>query len=804
MQDNSVLRSVTSSQVSVAFLDDSVSSGSTISATLAPATPSVSLSILNASPNLAVSLINNNDGTYTTLLNTPGIAGEYIVSLFSENAPSIDGNPDEISSIYIYSDGNNDCASCVSMDEAHGKYYMNYVASETDKVLLGKEEQTDGFTSTKTRYAAEQDYANATYDGGDIETQWSVSSANNSGKVKVTGNATWYDENEVSHPLVGVKAILWDDDIFWNEYCGSTYTDSDGYFSFEISNQIFFELGGRDLFVALYSETDAVLVESFWWGEYIMMTPLFTNVFSNSQIEFDIAIHPGVSDRANAFEITQAENIPHKYIKDMDNTDLPMVPIFYPAFDGEGCYYNNVLDYLAIGWKFYRDWDCLNHEYGHFINDQLDLCDDSVGGDHYVGEDLVSSKGKTNGLKMAMSEGLASYLGTAAQMYCGTDLGVPRVGDEIYHAVNGVNENYGLYRYGQGFGVGGEGNEFSVTSLLIKLLDGEIRANDSVALGHSAMWSAIKSSNHWCISSLISTIISAHEEQRSAIGLILENEGFAPIPSGSGNTSLVTNSNNPCWTFSWDVNGFDSVDPDLFDLVFEGLDNSTFTLGGLTTTSVSLTATQANSVLDLPGNLVRWHVVGYNSGSPTTGEYSSSDLVSNGPSSSTLIKDVSKASNLSEGEIEWFRFTAPYASTFYFESSGGIDMYGEIFPDFVADGTLSGRLAYNDDGGVGLNYKIAISLTSGQTVYLRSRAYNASASDSYSILVTSDHVHDYSDHYDQYSSTQHKSCCSCGAYVLQPHISNGIVTWVGMHKYTNCALCGQLIDLNTTPIIVGP
>jgi hypothetical protein len=82
MQDNSVLRSVTSSQVSVAFLDDSVSSGSTISATLAPATPSVSLSILNASPNLAVSLINNNDGTYTTLLNTPGIAGEYIVSLF--------------------------------------------------------------------------------------------------------------------------------------------------------------------------------------------------------------------------------------------------------------------------------------------------------------------------------------------------------------------------------------------------------------------------------------------------------------------------------------------------------------------------------------------------------------------------------------------------------------------------------------------------------------------------------------------------------------------------------------------------
>lgn len=554
---------------------------------------------------MAASLTSNDDGTYTASISTPRVAGEYVVSLCSEDLPSIDGSPNEISSIYIYSDGVNDCASCASIDEAHGKYYMNYRASEADKVLLGKEERSESFAPAKTRHEAEQDYANTAYNGGDVVTNWSWSSASLSGKVKVTGRALWYDENDLSHPLVGVKAVLWDDDIFWDECCGCTYTTEDGGFSFEIDNQTFFGLGGRDLFVAVYSETDAVLVGSFWWGEYIVVTPLFSDVTSDSQINLDIAIHPGASDRANAFEITQAENIPHKYIEDIDGTDLPMVSVYYPAFDGKGCYYNNCLDYLAIGWKFYRDWDCMNHEYGHFINDHLNLCDCSVGEDHYVGEDLVQSKGKSDGLKMAMSEGLASYLGTAAQMYCGATLSVPRVGDEIYHAANGVNENYGLYRYGQRPSVGGEGNEFSVTSLLIKLLDNETREGDSVALGHSAMWSAIRSSNHWCISSLISTILSSHADQRSAIGRILENEGFAPMIDNSNNSSFTTNPGDNCWTFSWNVNGFDSVNPNLFDLVFEGTDGSAFALNGLTTMSASLTTNQVNSVLALPGNLVK-------------------------------------------------------------------------------------------------------------------------------------------------------------------------------------------------------
>lgn len=806
--ENECNYSVGRNGINVALANDDVLSGSLISATLTVPDSISSLSVSDSSEDLLVSLVNNEDGTYSSNIQTDGDAGEYFVTLSSSNSVSIDCDPSEITSLYIYSDGINDCVSYCSIDEAKAKYFTNHVATEEELILLGKEEVPDNFSPSMTRYSAEAHYAEVAYGGDDITTDWVVSSGNFSNKIKVEGSVTWYDENEISHPLKNVYAVLWDDDFFWDEYCDSAYTDDDGNFSFEIDNQTFLGLGGRDLFVNLYSISEAASVHGFWWGTYIYCTPKFDNVHNNSKIVYDIKIHPGASDRANAFEICQAEIIPHDYIEEMNGTTLPTVSIYYPAFNGDGCYYTSISNYIAVGRKYYRDWDCLNHEYGHYINRKLNLCDYSVGGEHNINEDLIDTHGKSNGLKLAMSEGLATYLGTAAQMYYANDyVGYPRVGDEAYNAINNVNANFNQYHYGCSLSESGEGNEFCVTSVLIKLLDDVTRANDNVGLGHETMWTAIATSCHSNISELICTILSQNESQRSAIGKILELEGFSPTPSSYQNSSLSVESTNSCWTFSWTKNGFVSGQPNKFTLTFEGASGDSYSIENIVATSITLNTSQINSVLALSGSTIKWFVTSYNIDSPITGGYVTSDSLSLKPIAAELSLNASTSATLVATKTKWFKFTAPYTGTYHFESTSDLDLYGELFPNFVADNTYPNRLDYNDDGGNNHNFLITTSLSSGQTIYLRVRgfAYLETIFGTFSVTITADHVHSYSDHFAFYSSEKHRACCSCGDFVLLSHaIQAGSTYTHNGHAYANCIDCGALIDLGTTIVIVGP
>lgn len=799
--------SVDSSSINVALSNDDVLSGSLISATLTVSDPISSLTISNSSNHLHTSLIDNNDGTFTSSIQTNGEAGEYYVTLSALNNSSIDCDSSELTSLYVYSDGINDCISPYSMNEARAKYFINHVATEEELILLEKKEAPENFSPSITRYAAETHYASITYSGDDITADSSVYSGDFENKIIVEGTAVWYDENEIPQPLKDIYVVLWDDDFFWHEYCGATYTDEDGKFFFEIDNQNFLEFG-RDLFVTFYSTSKATSVQSFWWGTYLYCAPKYNNVQNNSKIVYEIGIHSGFSDRASAFEICQAEKIPYDYIGEMNKEKLPRVPIFYPAFNGDGCYYNNILNYIAVGKKFYRDWDCLNHEYGHFINKTLNLCDCSIGGSHFVNEDLIGSHGKENGLKLAMSEGLASYFGLASQIYYANLYeGYPRVGDESYNSVNGVNIDYNRYRYGQSYDKSGEGNEFCVTSVLTKLLDGVARTDDNVSLGHETMWAAITSSCHKNISELIFTILSQNENKRSAIGRILELEGFSPILNVTQNSYLSVDGNDSCWTFSWINHGFVSGQPNKFVLTFEGTSSDSYSIENIVATSISLNSSQINSVLSLSGPTIKWHLRCYNTDSPVTGGYVTADSTAIKPSATVLALDVPSSEILVAEKTKWFKFTAPRTGTYHFESTSDLDLCGELFSNFVVDKTCPNRLAYNDDGGSDRNFLITSNLSSGQTVYIRVRGsgYSTSIFGSFYVKATVEHEHSYIDHFDSYSAEKHKAYCSCGVYVLRPHaIRSGSTRTIHGRTYADCIDCGALLDLGSGFFIVGP
>ena len=211
-------------------------------------------------------------------------------------------------------------------------------------------------------------------------------------------------------------------------------------------------------------------------------------------------------------------------------------------------------------------------------------------------------------------------------------------------------------------------------------------------------------------------------------------------------------------------------------------------------------------MLSLPGSTFDWSVQCYHDypDGTTTGPYSSTSSIILKPIAPILSLGQNNNLYLFSGENNWQKFTAGVSGTYYFESSGNIDLVGDIYESMVTDDTITGYLAYDDDGGDVYNYKVSIYLEPGETVYLRTKAYNNTSYGSYSINVSYNHFHSYFYSFSQYSSTKHKAYCSCGEYKLQSHVSDGNSYQIGGHYYTNCIHCGQSIDMNFGPGIPLP
>ncbi len=76
----------------------------------------------------------------------------------------------------------------------------------------------------------------------------------------------------------------------------------------------------------------------------------------------------------------------------------------------------------------------------------------------------------------------------------------------------------------------------------------------------------------------------------------------------------------------------------------------------------------------------------------------------------------------STDSYDFFQIYMYAGRTYVFESTGSSDTYAELFSSASADS--SSRVAYNDDGGDGSNFKITYEPTATGTYYLRARLYS--------------------------------------------------------------------------------
>ena len=775
-----------------------------------------SIVVNEKSDDLVTSIFMDELGECEVTFQTPGLDGEYYASFtFLTDNEEVSYEADA----FIYSENGIDVFSTSSINDAKGKYYLQNVASFDDLVALGIEEVPNHyFSSDVTEYDAYDRFSRAVYGDSDIAMTYNSSSQNLSGNVRVNGNVYWCDQNNSQHPLTGVQIGLYEDLWLLPHLYEETCTDSNGYFSLEMNPRCFFSTIGRGLFLKLFSVNSAVRVANPLFDlfnilatPYIYSTQKFDSPCLNKEYTCNIVIHPELSDRAAAFEICEAEQLPFNYVSALNNGfQMPEIVAFFPNVVSNlftvTSYYFRDLNYISFSKKHYDNWDILNHEYGHYICDYFNLCAPSFFANHSGGVDLTVDFGVQNGLKLAMSEGLATYIGIASQIMCGSNLNVPFVGDEA----DFTYYDYGEYCYGENLqsteDAFGEANECSITSLLIKIMDDVNRQYDDVSIGHQGMWNALASNTHWCISSLIQTIVSLYPEVANSVSVLLEKELFVPALNNSFPRFLSTNQNDSCWTFEWDVNGSTSPFPNRYSLRIDNNLSNALTISNIATTSLSLASLQINTLLSLPGSTFDWSVQCYHDypDGTTTGPYSSTSSIILKPIAPILSLGQNNNLYLFSGENNWQKFTAGVSGTYYFESSGNIDLVGDIYESMVTDDTITGYLAYDDDGGDVYNYKVSIYLEPGETVYLRTKAYNNTSYGSYSINVSYNHFHSYFYSFSQYSSTKHKAYCSCGEYKLQSHVSDGNSYQIGGHYYTNCIHCGQSIDMNFGPGIPLP
>ena len=490
----------------------------------------------------------DDDGRVQVLVKTPQIAGAYSLSFGLLDNYQSGNNPDSIATLFVYSDGIHDCVSAASPDDAKSLYFLSFMATDEERGLLNSNLNNqlgelepivaDPFpggpkpiigngslipsvnlpfnppdSNSSSKFNAIKRYNDFVY--GD-RSDWNVSSSKeNSSSTKtdviIKVKVKYKDQNNHIHPVNGANVVfshagsdLIDFNKQQNIFGNSTpdnYTDSNGECVFTVGSQFAKTMYYESLEFRVYSESKATVVKdnngitfSYCYADapsntYGGFLPARNRLSKYKTINFNVTITSGLSDRADAFEISQAQLLPYTYCKDFNHT-MNSITTTYPAV--YSAYTSSDEDkMIMIQKEDYASWDVLNHEYGHYICDTLNLCRRFPNEmPHDINENLVDRYGLHDGLELAFSEGLATYFAVASQMYDTSILHFNGVGDEKYQDdFRNIVVDYNLYPDEAVCDIsGGEGVESRVTGLLVKMLDNKYREDDHVSLNHTNMW----------------------------------------------------------------------------------------------------------------------------------------------------------------------------------------------------------------------------------------------------------------------------------------------------------------------------
>ncbi|KFZ26388.1 MAG: hypothetical protein KQ78_01329 [Candidatus Izimaplasma bacterium HR2] len=546
--------------------------------------------------------------------------------------------------------------------------------------------------------------------------------------IRVKGKIEFEDENGNSHPAQGIKIEIYDAEVIFDKKLETLYTNSNGDYSSTFANETAWGEDGYDIYVKVVFENgDFAIYNPFESAQqqanvaYNHKFVYFGNVPNGAEVVQDIKFTWGqYHDRTSAMHLHQAAISGFKYLDYVDGSQSwGKLSVWFPM-DSSTSYYFPLTDTIVLTNARYYRWDTLLHEFGHFVDDKYNMIHPAILTEysHSFGQDLIDDYGKSNGSKLALTEGFADFYAMASMKKFVSPLGVEsldynsnvyNVGEDYY---NKNYESYSMNFYG-------EGQEGAISMLLYDLIDINTEAHDGHAFNDSIIFDKLNDADG---SGMADNFYDFWTELTSTynydFGKLLTYYGFAAKP-----LTPVSTSNYMSPLFAWDKQGGDGTasQNDQFELhLYNKYGTEIFTQPLGNVSSYQLSDIEWTNILQNQTDYITWNITATDIDSPSTGPYDSESLTIYLPEPINLPVNTYVSNQfINNEEIHWYEFTVPETGYYDIYSTGTLDMYGGFFFDVVAEYLTTGMFAYDNNSGSGNNFKKRLYLIAGQTIYIR-------------------------------------------------------------------------------------
>lgn len=410
------------------------------------------------------------------------------------------------------------------------------------------------------------------------------------------GKVTWVDANKNIHPCINTYIEIYDDQLIGSRKLGSTYTNSNGEYTFTFQNDTSIFENGYDLFIKAFTrgKNTSVVKSIFWNTVYKIQSGVKSNVSTGYTTTINLEINDD-NDAGKAMQVSQALIYGDKYVTEMNGKPATPCAAQYPQ--GDGCY-EDLFGNLHITKFAYKFWDVILHEYGHHLQADYGLSN-SLGGTHYVSSDNTSKHLKLAGLNLTWGESWPTVFGLQVSQYYASELkGIPYLNDSDYNAYYGETSSWD-YSLENVYHASGEGFEDCTQAVLWDLYDnGTNESFDKIALGHKGLWNLMLSSKATTMSGFCNYVYTYGSVNVNDYSKLLAKYGMAPR-----GLSVKYDSTTGIPTFTWTPGGYKGGKTlqNRFQLVFYGSQNdvafTSSTLSGNTNTTYTPSASQWEQIL---------------------------------------------------------------------------------------------------------------------------------------------------------------------------------------------------------------
>lgn len=393
-----------------------------------------------------------------------------------------------------------------------------------------------------------------------MPTATTTTAVNNSETI-FSGQIMWETENGNVLPLRETKVELIDKEVADNTVMDSCFTDEEGAFTFVFDNPdewYQFENGDADILLRIYPISKTVDVHKTWVLplNYID-TEVIENVTTGDHLQASYCIpYDNTNNIVKSMHVQQGMVVGERFATAMGMQTTEELNVYYPVTEDTAfC----VGDWFSgIGSQYFDGFDVLIHEYGHFVEANMDTYGCSVAEyllynpkhnertDHFEDKD-----NKEYAMKLTWSEAWATAFSQIAQEYYASE----------YVGINGFADHKTIgnqvtdYEVFQKDSASCEAQELAVTAFLWDLYDAYDgkEPDDNIALGAKRWWTRTTQSGTYTLTDFMHIVEQEQITTQSQIGELLGEHQIAPSGVCVPNISAVNATTAP--QVNWCVNG---------------------------------------------------------------------------------------------------------------------------------------------------------------------------------------------------------------------------------------------------------